>query len=160
MRILSLDQSSAVTGYAVIENSKYEQSGVLDMRRNHDSENRVKNMMLLVGQLIGSKKVDCVVMEDAHQQSNFATFKMLSRIQGAIMYYCYEKEIPFYIMSPSAWRSALNFEQGKGVKRWKLKQQAIDFVEDACGKTVCDDEADAICIGFAAVKNNIFESEG
>ena len=48
MRVISLDQATAITGYAVFEDGEYLQSGVLDMSRNHDQKNRLKNMMNMV----------------------------------------------------------------------------------------------------------------
>jgi len=156
MRMIALDQASAITGYAVFEDGEYLQSGVIDLHKNHDAEMRVKQMMLLVSCLIRSKHADVLVMEDAFQHSNVQTFKMLTRLQGAIMFYCYDNEIPFRILTPNTWRSSLGFEQGSKVKRWKLKQQAIDYIEEKCGKKLSDDEADAACIGFAAIKDNIF----
>jgi len=154
MRVLALDQSTSVTGYAVIEDGQYIQSGTIDMRRNHDAGSRLKNMMLLIGQLINSKRVDKVVFEDVQQQTNSATYKLLSQLQGAIIYYCYTNDLGFTILTSSAWRKILKFEQGKRVLRRRLKEQSIEYVKEHCGKEVSDDEADAICIGFAAIEDN------
>lgn len=156
MRLLALDQSSAITGWAIFENGEFVKSGVLDIKKEHDSETRVRNMMLLIGCLIRSKHPDCVVIEDAYRHFNEATYKMLNQIQGAILYYCYDAELPLKILAASTWRSILGFNQGRKVTRWRLKQQSVDFVKDNYGKEVSNDEADAICIGHAAIKEDIF----
>ena len=41
-----------------------------------------------------------------------------------------------------------------GIKRTSLKEADIAFVEETFGITVNDDEADAICIGFAHNKKS------
>lgn len=40
----------------------------------------------------------------------------------------------------------------KNIKRDQLKKEAIDYVKDKYKIDVCDDIADAICIGDAVVK--------
>lgn len=133
----------------MIEDGVYLRSGTIDLSRNHDAPNRLKHMMLLISGLISSTHAERVVLEDVQQQTNSATYKMLAQLQGAIMHYCYENEIKFSIFAPSAWRKTLGFEQGRKVRRYALKRQAIDYVKAHCNKTVTDDEADAICIGLA-----------
>ena len=44
------------------------------------------------------------------------------------------------------------YETGKNVKRNQLKEQSVKYVLDNYGLNVGDDEADAICIGDAAMK--------
>lgn len=126
-------------------------SGTIDLSRNHNSTNRLKHMMLLVVGMIRSTKPDMVAFEDVQKQSNVATFKMLSQLQGAIMYYCYEIGVKFTILTPTSWRKTLGFEQGRKVRRAALKKQSVDYVCQRCGmKKLSDDEADAVCIGLAA----------
>ena len=43
----------------------------------------------------------------------------------------------------------MGIKTGRGIKRASLKEADIAFVEETFGITVNDDEADAICIGFA-----------
>lgn len=136
----------------MIEDGVCVRSGVIDLSKNHDAPNRMKHMMYFICQLVESTKVEHVVFEDVQQQSNSATYKMLSQIQGAIMYCCYENEIKFSIIAPTAWRSLLGFTQGRKIRRSALKIQAINYVNEHCNKKVSSDEADAICIGLAYYK--------
>lgn len=72
------------------------------------------------------------------------------------MAHCLEYEYPLRILHTATWRSRLKFDT-KNRKRVYLKQQAINFVEELFGKKVTDDEADAVCIGYALMK--ILEEE-
>lgn len=154
MRVISFDQSSAITGYAIFEDGNYIQSGVIDLRNDHNTINRTKNMMLLICQLINSKQIDTVIFEDIQRQTNTATYKLLSQLQGAMMYFCYSNEIKYIALPSSTWRKILGFKQGGRVLRKQLKVQAINYVQEHCGKTVSEDEADAICVGLAAILDN------
>lgn len=63
----------------------------------------------------------------------------------------YNKTVIDYIY-PSSWRAAIGIKTGRGIKRASLKEADIAFVEETFGITVNDDEADAICIGYAQNK--------
>ena len=53
---------------------------------------------------------------------------------------------------PTAWRRQLKFQQGPDVVRSELKKQAQKYALDNFELKVTQDEADAICIGLAAVR--------
>lgn len=80
------------------------------------------------------------------------TMKILARLQGIIVGFCMDKEIPFHIYLPTEWRKRLGFKQGRA-SRDQLKQQAIDLVSNSYNLSVNSDEADAICIAIAHIKN-------
>jgi hypothetical protein len=61
----------------------------------------------------------------------------------------YNKRVKIDYIYPSSWRAAIGIKTGRGVKRTSLKEQDIEFVKETFGIEVNDDEADAICIGFA-----------
>lgn len=77
---------------------------------------------------------------------------LLARLQGIIMGYCDMLNIPYTVYLPSQWRKVLGFKQGR-VTRENLKQQAIDLVRDTYNLSVQTDEADALCIAMAYLKN-------
>lgn len=60
--------------------------------------------------------------------------------------------IPYTVYLPSQWRKVLGFKQGR-VTRENLKQQAIDLIRDTYNLSVQTDEADALCIAMAYLKN-------
>lgn len=78
--------------------------------------------------------------------------RCLCKIIGAV--YCYSllnKDVFYYEIQPSEWRSRLNINKGKA-KREELKQMSIQYVKDNFGLELSDDEADAICIGSGYIK--------
>lgn len=149
MRILAIDQASLVSGYAVFDDDVLVRSGTVELLEKKDSLKKFKYMVDLLNRLIESVRPDEVILEDVQSQLNPMTFKVLARLQGSLMWCCYKDEIPVTIIGPTEWRKCLGFEQGGRIRRWRLKQQAMDYVKENFGKTVSEDEADAICIGAA-----------
>ncbi len=156
-KLLALDQSSAVTGFAVLEDGAYGTHGKIDLRRNRNPENRMMLMEQYIARCIDRVNPDIVVIEETVLQRSPATLRMLSRLQGAIMGYCLAERIPCDTIYPSAWRKALHMRQGSGVKRDELKRQAVEYVRSRYGISVSSDEADAICIGLAYEKLHMEE---
>lgn len=152
MRILALDQATAISGYAVLEDGVCIKSGTIDLSKDKNSERRIGRMMTELCNAIGTSKFDLVIFEDIQKQVNISTYKSLARIQGAIMLWCYYNGIEFSYILPTAWRKKLGFHQGGGIKSKELKQQAISYVKDHCkelNREIGSDEADAICIGLS-----------
>ena len=52
MRILSFDQSTRVSGWSVFENGEYKDSGVIDLHKVEDTDERSKQMGLAICDLI------------------------------------------------------------------------------------------------------------
>ena len=57
-----------------------------------------------------------------------------------------------HTVEPAKWRRALSYSQGPKVKRAELKKQSIDYVKKELGETMPEDQAEAVCEGFAAHK--------
>jgi len=150
MKVVSFDQATWISGYAVIEDGEYKKSGTVTSRKKEGIEDRFISMTKELCKIIADEDADCVVIEDVQQQVNKQTFKHLARLQGAILGYCGVNDIPCLVYPATTWRRRLGFSQGHGVKRQGLKSQAIEYVKDNCRKSVKNDEADAICIGLAA----------
>lgn len=153
MRILALDQSTKITGYSVFEDGRYLNSGVIDLGKNKNTEERTKQMGLDICKKISESTVDAVIIENIQNQSNTATVILLARLQGIILGYCHAHNIRTEILSPSQWRSALHYHQGPKVKREELKQQSLDYVKEHLDLNNCsEDQAEACCINIAAHK--------
>lgn len=150
MKVVSFDQATSISGYAVIEDGEYKKSGTVTSCKKEGIEERFIYMTKVLCKIIAEEDADCVVIEDVQQQVNKQTFKHLARLQGAILGYCGVNDIPCLVYPATTWRRRLGFSQGQGVKRQGLKSQAIEYVKDNCKKNVKNDEADAICIGLAA----------
>lgn len=108
-------------------------------------------MCKAVSDLIHKEKPELVVFEEVAYQRNPATLIELARLQGVIIGTCLNSQIEFYIYAPSSWRSALQFSQGKGVKRPDLKRQAQEYVQTRYQLNLGEDEADSVSMGSAFI---------
>lgn len=154
LKVLSMDQSTTRSGWAVFVNDKYDHSGVVDKHTIKDSEERFKKMYEGIHDLIVTENPDLVVLENTQAQGgNMAVYKLLCQLQGAIMGMCYAKGIKFYVMAPTQWRKILQFSQGPKVKREELKRQSIEYAK-IFGIDGSEDRSEAACIGAAYIVNN------
>lgn len=151
MRVLSFDQSTLITGWAIFEDGLYCTHGKIDLHKQKDSQKRFHQMEQEIIHLIEQQKPDAVLIEDVVLQRSPSVMKILARLQGIIIGFCDAIQIPVYIYYPTAWRKLLSFRQAK-VKRAELKQQAIDLVAQRYDIDADTDEADAICIAMAHFK--------
>lgn len=153
MRVLSFDQSTRCSGYAIFEDGQYIASGVIDMNKSKlGTHERSFEMAKSLWQIVKKYKPDYLVIEDTQQQNNVKTVIILARLQGMIIGYAEAHGVKVHILLPSQWRSALKYSQGSKVKRQELKQQSIDYVKNNFGIDVSEDEAEAVCINIAAHK--------
>lgn len=151
MTVLSFDQSTRCSGYAVFENGKYVCSGVIDMSKSKlNTHERSFEMAKSLWKIIENYKPDYLVLEDTQQQNNVKTVITLARLQGMIIGYAEAHNIKVHILLPSAWRKALGYSQGPKVKREELKRQSADYVKSKYGFVLSEDENEAICEGIAA----------
>lgn len=157
MRILAFDQATAKTGWAEFDDNLFVGYGKIDLSKNEDVDTRVMDMTMAVWDKIALEQPDLVVIEDVAMQRDAQALIKLARIQGGIMTVCATNQISYDILRPSTWRKYLNFKQGSSVSRSALKKQAKQYVLDHFNLKVTEDEADAICIGCAAVKKYIGE---
>ena len=160
MKVLAFDQSTRVTGWSLFVDEKYVDSGVIDLGKNKNTEDRSKQMGLAICEIITNNKPDAVIIEEVAMQSNAQTLKLLARIQGVAIGFCAAHNIPLHILEPSKWRSALSYTQGRAVKREELKQQSFDYVKKHLGfDNFSEDRCEACCINMAAHKILDFDDE-
>lgn len=153
MRIISLDQSTRCTGYAVFEDGKYIESGVVDMNKSKlETDKRSFEMAKEIWKIIKKYNPQEIVIENVQQQSSPSTVIILARLAGMIIGYAEAHNIHVHILLPSQWRKALGYSQGAKVKRQELKQQSIDYVKKNLGLDLSEDECEAIAEGIAAHK--------
>jgi len=156
MKILAFDQASVKTGVAWFEDTTLLGFATIDLSKR-EKEEHIRIMILEMYKFIEEHKPDVIVFEDVAMQRNSATLILLTRIQGALLGYCFSHGITAVIYKPSVWRKMLHFTQGSKVKRQVLKQQAVAFVKKFYNTDANEDEADAICIGcaFACVQKEM-----
>ena len=152
-RVLSFDQSTRCTGWAVFENNEYIESGTIDMSKSKlDTNERSFEMAKEIWKVIKKYKPSHIVIEDTQQQNNVKTVIILARLQGEIAGYAEAHGVKVHILLPSQWRRVLDYSQGPKVKRQELKQQSIDYVKNNFGLELSEDECEAVAEGVAAHK--------
>lgn len=156
MRILAFDQSSNLSGYCLYDGQILD-SGVIDKHKIKNGFVRIAEMGMDICNKIDDLQPSLVIIEDIQNQSSVKTVIMLARLQGAILNYCYKKGIKTEILTPSQWRSKLQFRLGAGIKRDELKRQAMDYINKEFELEVDVDQSEAICIAVAAEK--MFDDE-
>lgn len=153
MIVMSLDQSTRCSGYAVFENGKYITSGVVDMNKSKlETDKRSFEMAKEIWKIVKKYNPSHLVIENVQQQSNPSTMIVLARLAGMIIGYAEAHNVHVHILLPSQWRKALGYSQGAKVKRQELKQQSIDYVKKNLGLELSEDECEAIAEGIAAHK--------
>lgn len=152
MRVLSFDQSTLITGWATFDDNVYSKHGMIDLHKVKNTDIRFQQMCQSIREAIDANTPDVVVIEDVMLMRSPNTMKILARLQGIIIGFCIDKDIPYEIYLPTEWRKTLGFKQGR-VSREQLKQQAIELVGNTYKLEVNSDEADAICIAMAYIKN-------
>ena len=152
-KILALDQSSRITGWAVFEDDKLIDSGKFTVS-DDDIGIRLVKIRKKVLELISQFEIDKVYFEDIQLQGNVTnnvqTFKVLAEVFGVIYETLKEIDIPNETVLAGTWKSKLGI---KGARRDEQKRNAQAYVQNTYGKKVSQDESDAICIGAYAVLN-------
>ena len=152
-RVLSMDQSTRVSGYCLFDDNKYVCSGVVDMSKSElDTPERSFEMAKALWKIIKKYQPNYLIIEETSQQSNAQVLIVLSRLQGMIIGYAEAHGVHVHIILPTQWRKMLGFSQGSKVKRAELKQQSADYVKDKYGFDLSEDENEAIAINDAARK--------
>ncbi len=152
VKVLAFDTSTKKTGWALFINGKYAESGLIDLSKNKNTEERIKKMCFSIATLIFDKSPDHVVIEELPSTRNADTVRKLSRIIGAVYYYCISKDIDYIEMSCDTWRNAVGIKNSKG---GKVKIDSMDRVLQKYKLDVDDNESDAINICEAyCISNN------
>ena len=148
-KLLALDQSSRVTGWAVFVDNNLEAFGKFDasvVGKAHGE--RLVYIRSKVTDLIKKYNIDQVVFEEIQLQNtvgnNVVTFKTLAYVQAVIIELLYDLGIPYTIVASSSWKSTLEI---KGKAREEQKRNAQQWVINTYAIKPTQDECDAICIG-------------
>ena len=158
-KLISLDTSSSKTGWAYFEDAKYKKSGVIDLdtkeckkKYKDNSNKRIEDMCLAVWNLLQKHKPDIIVIEKLNVSRNMNAVRVLSKVIGTVYtYYVLTDDCYYFEIQPTQWRSQLGMQAGRK-KRDELKKLSIEYVKNALGIDVTDDEADSICAGIGYIK--------
>ena len=152
MKLLALDQSSRITGWAVFEDNNLVDSGTFTCA-NDSFGQRLVDIANKVFILIQTYSIDEVAIEDIQLQgsvgNNVVTYKKLAEFYGVLEEKLTEAGIPYQTVFSSTWKSSLDI---KGRARADQKKNAQLYVQNTYNKKVSQDESDAICIGSYVVK--------
>ena len=157
--LLSLDQSSRVTGWAFFSEGKLVDSGTFTVTGD-DIGQRLVTIKSNVLKLIKKYEINEIIFEDIQMQGNIInnvqTFKILAEVFGVLWETFEELGIRNSAVLSTVWKSALGI---KGAQRAEQKRNAQTFVLNTYDKKVSQDESDAICIGTYKIKNKAEQEE-
>ena len=149
-RILSLDQASHTTGYAIFDNNVLVKYGTF----HTDLDEEIARCALIKSWLlsmINNWKPDYIGLEGIQyqdegsgQKMGVTVFQTLARLQGILMETCYSAKIPYEICPTNTWRHICGV---KGKTRTDRKRSMQLLVKQWYDISVSDDESDAIGIG-------------
>lgn len=160
MRVLSMDQSTRVSGWSLFDDNEYVCSGVVDMSKSElGTDERSFEMAKSLWTIIKKYKPEHLIIENVQQQTSPKTVIILARLQGMIIGYAEAHGVKTHILLPTQWRAALHYSQGAKVKRAELKKQSIDYVKVKYGLSLSEDECEAIALNDAARIKFDFDSE-
>lgn len=148
--LLSLDQATHNTGYAIFEDGNLLTYGVIQAE-GKDCTDRIMNTCDKVADMVLMYGIEEAVIEGIEYRNNMKTYAQLANLQGALFRVFHESRIGVDVLSPATWRSAVGIHPAK--KREVQKQAAMDLVHDMLGRAVSDDEADAILQGVGHIKH-------
>lgn len=119
----------------------------------------------LVDAVARTYRVSAIFIEDIQLRANVKSFKKLAQLQGVLVNFCEKHDYLYGYIAPSQWqnfckaRGRNTKELNAGIKsveladKKKSKILSIQFVKEQFGiDTENDNLADAICIGYYAVK--------
>lgn len=151
MIYVGLDNALQVSGWSVWNDDKLIEYGTFKTKNTDPIEKRLGTIWQELDKLLEQYEFDHLFFEDCQKQQNVETFKKLCYVHAAILLWCYWKNVPYTILSPSHWRSVLKDKYGKsfGRARAEQKKAAQELAESLCGVSVSSDEADALSIALA-----------
>lgn len=147
MNILSLDQSTAVTGFAIFKDNNLKKSGCY--KPSGDLFTRINQTKNYIKELIEDNDINFVFIEDIQYQKNQRTYKILAGLQGVIIDLLIELNMQFEIVPPSRWKA---WNQIGGKRREQQKENAKRKCKEMFRRDFFEDEADAVCIGLYGLK--------
>lgn len=159
--ILSLDLSTKSSGWAIFKEQELINYGCITSSST-DLIKRIHIMINEIDRILQENEISKIIVEEVRPEGGYGvgnqkTHKALMYLQAALEFLIhdnYNKKVEIEYIFPSSWRAKCGIKNGRGIKRTSLKEADIAFVKENFNLDVNDDEADAICIGFANFKND------
>lgn len=154
MKLLALDQSSRITGYAIFEDGKLIDYNYFSFT-NADLGKRLERIRNKVQELVKNHHIDKVVLEDIQLENtvgnNVVTYKALAEVIGVITELLTEMNVQYELIFPNIWRKQLSI---MGYRRAECKAKAQQYVKTHYNIESTEDVCDAICIGASQYSPN------
>ena len=149
-KLLSLDTSSSSTGWALFNNGKLVDYGLITPS-NKNAHERLKDMVLGIYETVDQFSPAIIVIETPVVVRNPQVQRLLTMIFGAVYGICIKNNIEFQELRPTEWRKLIDQDK-KPKKRDELKEWSKNKVTELFSiKDVSDDVSDAILIGQAYI---------
>ena len=147
-RLLALDQSSKITGWAYFKDGEIITHGKLSYN-DTDIGDRLMKLRKDVRDLIDLYDINEIVLEDIQLQGNVVnnvqTFKILAEVFGVLEELFTEIDIKYTAVLSTVWKSTLGI---KGKDRPAQKRAAQEYILNNYNIKATQDEIDSICIGL------------
>ena len=155
-KVLSLDTSSKITGYAIYVDGFLRNYSSINKSDIKDADTRMQLMATELIYLIEMERPSRIVVEETAVTRNAQTQRMLTMILGVIYGVCIKHGILYCSFRPAEWRKAVREADEKlPRKRKELKKWSINKVSELFGlQDIGDDISDAILIGKAYLNIN------
>lgn len=152
--IMAVDESISSTGVAIFSGTEFVMVTHICPDKKKDVLSRMDELQKTLIALAKQHRVTVFVAEDVYEakKKSFLSFRYNLFIQGMLFALSKQKKNSiFALYNASQWRGILGFNQSD--TRKNSKQAGKDYVKRVLGMDVtCDDEADAICLGLAYIK--------
>jgi len=150
---IALDISTQNTGYAIYKKKKDKiillKHGAIS-QQGKLAKDRAPFIAKQINDLILKEKVDEVIAEASFYGQHYTSIEYLLKIHGFIEINCFFLNIPYNTMPPTSWRSVFHFPKNLDGLKPDFKTLSLEAAKKIAGMDIeTDDEADAICLGYA-----------
>lgn len=150
-KMISLDTSSTVSGWAYYEAGELITSAEIDFSKEKDTDIRIENMVMGIFNVLNTYMPDIVVIEKNVVGRNAHTERMLGHIVGCVKGWTLANYKEFAMLTPGTWRKEVKGNICCPRKREEAKRWSIQRVKELYSLDVKDNEADAILVGCALI---------
>lgn len=151
--ILALDISTTSTGYAIFQEKKLVDYGVIAPAGNVIT--RIEQIADRVAELMNQYHPDIIYSEEpepAFVKNNIDVYRKLTFAHGAIAIVLNHHQKEMKLCSSSHWRKIVGIKTGRGITRAQLKPIDVAKANELFNlNTKNDDIADAVLIGWSYV---------
>lgn len=152
---MGVDPSKSSTGYALVSQTTREliTYGKCTPDKDLDFETQLLEHYNLICEVLDTYKIRAVVCEDQFFQNNANVMKQLSRVSAMTMLACKQRNIPFVMKPPAAWRKTyLGYgKQTKNSKRITFDKVVTHYGLEKFKFTKDNDITDAIGLANTCV---------